>query len=149
MNCGVVRGRVPPPTKKNFAIFKNYAIFKNCLNFLYHMSSDLTFVFLYTRSEARSHSVASISPEDVSRLQEEVRVKKPWNEWRRISLMGKKEKKDLFQDFQNQTGDQKKSFESWLIGKEVMREEFEQQLLEEEHMKQLEKERIEEERKMK
>eukprot|EP00112_Aurelia_sp_Birch-Aquarium-sp1_P013049 Seg2754.4 transcript_id=Seg2754.4/GoldUCD/mRNA.D3Y31 product="hypothetical protein" protein_id=Seg2754.4/GoldUCD/D3Y31 len=100
------------------------------------------------RNDVRSHSVASLSPEELRDLETRARTTKPWNAWRRISLANKNEKNELFRELKNDPSERKKSFENWLVEKEVTRDIFTARMLEEERLKKLEKEKLEEERRL-
>lgn len=108
----------------------------------------IPFVIVNCRNDVRSHSVASLSPEELRDLETRARTTKPWNAWRRISLANKNEKNELFRELKNDPSERKKSFENWLVEKEVTRDIFTARMLEEERLKKLEKEKLEEERRL-
>ena len=63
-------------------------------------------------------------------------------------MANKNEKDELFRDLKNNPSERKKSFENWLVEKEITRDIFTARMLEEERLKQLEKEKLEEERRI-
>ena len=63
-------------------------------------------------------------------------------------MANKSEKNELFRELKNDPSERKKSFENWLVEKEVTQDIFTARMLEEERLKQLEKEKLEEERRL-
>ena len=92
--------------------------------------------------------MATINREELRCIAENSQAKKPWNEWRRVSLVTRNERDILIQQMQASDGERKKSFDSWLVEKERLREELTAKTIEEEQMKRVERERLEDERKL-
>ena len=105
-------------------------------------------VLLPFRRQIRSRSVATITPDELTAINESGRTRKPWNDWRRVSLVARNEREILVRQLQAaRESERKKSFDSWLAEKDIIREELTTRMIKEEQMKKLEKEKLEEERK--
>lgn len=113
---------------------------------LFRLGIILNYGFIFS-SQMRSHSVASIALKDLESISSIKRTKKPWNEWRRVSMVTRSERDSVIREIQRRAGEKKKSFEDWFVEKEVTRGELTTKIYEEERMKRLEREQRDEERK--
>ena len=92
--------------------------------------------------------MATITPEELHSIADNTRLKKPWNDWRRVSLVTRNERDILIRQMGARAGERKKSFERWLAEKERSREELTSKATEEEQMKRVQREKLEDERKL-
>ncbi len=85
-----------------------------------------------------------LTDDDLRRLENHPRLEKPWNEWRRMSIVPKTDSTESKN--KGDTGSSKKSFEAWLLDKEKEREAYLNKMSDEERKKLLDKEKQEQER---